>query len=55
VIVAVFIAMLKVAPMGVLMETLVAPFAGIVDTTDGTVAISWPHPTAKMTNNNAIP
>jgi hypothetical protein len=49
-----FIAMLKVAPMGVLMETLVAPFAGMVDTTDGTVAVSWPHPTTKMTRNTAI-
>ncbi len=35
-----FIAMLNVALMGVLMTTFVAPLAGIVDTTEGTVTTS---------------
>jgi hypothetical protein len=38
--VAGFIAMLKVALIGVLTATLVAPFAGTVDTTDGTTTTS---------------
>jgi hypothetical protein len=50
---AVFIAMLKVALMGVLTPTFVAPLAGIVDTTDGTVTVSWPHPATKTTNRAA--
>jgi hypothetical protein len=51
--VAGFIAMLKVALMGVLMATLVAPFAGTVDTTDGTTTTSWPHPAAKTSDKAA--
>ena len=50
---ACFIAMLKVALMGVFTATLVAPFAGIVDTTAGTVTVSWPHPATNMTNRAA--
>jgi hypothetical protein len=50
VIVDAFIAMLKVALMGASTATFVAPFAGIVDTTDGTKTVSWPHPATKMTD-----
>jgi hypothetical protein len=53
VIVAAFIAMLKVALMGVLTATFRAPFAGIVDTTEGTVTVSWPQPATKMTDRTA--
>jgi len=45
--------MLKVALIGVLTTTPVAPLAGIVDTTEGTVIVSWPHPAAKTTNRAA--
>jgi hypothetical protein len=48
-----FIAMLKVALMGVLIATFVAPLAGMVDTTEGTVTVSWPHPAMKTTSNAA--
>ena len=51
---AVFIAMLKVALMGVLTATPVAPLAGTVDTTEGTVTVSWPHPAINTTNRAAI-
>src|SRR5580698_7638713 len=47
--VAGFIAVLKVAPIGVAMATLVAPLAGMVDTTVGPVATSSPHPAMKVT------
>jgi hypothetical protein len=50
---AAFIAMLKVALIGVLTATFVPPLAGIVDTTDGTVTTSWPHPVTKTTNRAA--
>jgi hypothetical protein len=46
-------AMLKVALMGVLMATFVAPFAGMVDTTEGTVTVSWPQPAIKTTSKAA--
>src|SRR5580704_6034847 len=49
VIVAGFIAVLKVALMVVVMATFVAPLAGMVDTTVGPVATSSPHPAMKMT------
>ena len=45
--------MLKVALIGVLTETFVAPLVGIVDTTEGTVATSRPHPVTKSTKNAA--
>jgi hypothetical protein len=48
-----FMAMLKVALRPVLMATLVAPFAGVVDTTAGIVTASWPHPAMKITNRDA--
>jgi hypothetical protein len=48
-----FIAMLKVALMVELMTTPVAPLAGMVDTTEGTVTVSWPHPAMKTTNKDA--
>jgi hypothetical protein len=48
-----FIAMLKVALIAVLIATAVAPLAGMVDTTDGTVTVSCPHPAMKTTNRNA--
>jgi hypothetical protein len=48
-----FISMLKVALMGVLIATLDAPLAGIVDTTEGTVTVSWPQPATKTTNRAA--
>jgi hypothetical protein len=51
--VAVFIAILKIALIGVLTAIFVAPLAGIVDTTDGIVAVSWPHPATKMTDKTA--
>jgi hypothetical protein len=47
------IAMLNVALMGVLIATFVAPFAGTVDTTEGTVTVSWPQPATKTTNKAA--
>jgi hypothetical protein len=47
------IAMLKVAVIVVLMATFVAPLAGTVDTTDGTVTVSCPHPETKTTNRDA--
>jgi len=50
---AVFIAMLKVALMDVSTATFVAPLAGVVDTTDGAVTVSWPHPATKMTVRTA--
>jgi hypothetical protein len=53
VIVAVFIAMLKVALMGVLTATFAAPLAGTVNTTDGTITVSWPHPATKITDRIA--
>jgi hypothetical protein len=53
VIVAEFIAMLKVALIVVFTATFVAPAAGITDTTDGTVTTSWPHPATKATNRVA--
>jgi hypothetical protein len=46
-------AMLNVALMGVLTATFVAPLAGTVDTTEGTVTVSWPHPATKTTNRAA--
>jgi hypothetical protein len=46
-------ATLNVALMGVLTTTLVAPLAGTVDTTEGTVTVSWPHPATKTTNKAA--
>jgi len=48
-----FIAMLKVALIVVLIWTAVAPFAGMVDTTVGTVTVSCPHPAMKMANRDA--
>jgi hypothetical protein len=48
-----FIAILKVALIGVLTSTLVAPLAGIVDTTVGTVTVSWPQPAMKTINRAA--
>jgi len=48
-----FIAMLKVALIVVLIWTAVAPLAGMVDTTDGTVTVSCPHPAMKTTNKVA--
>jgi hypothetical protein len=53
VIVAAFIGMLKVALIGVLIATFAAPLAGIVDTTVGTVTVSWPHPATKTTDRTA--
>jgi hypothetical protein len=53
VIVAAFIAMLKVALIGVLTATFVAPFEGIVDTTEGTITVSWPQPAIKITDRIA--
>jgi hypothetical protein len=50
---AAFIGMLNVALMGVLTPTPVAPLAGTVDTTDGTVTVSWPHPVTKTTKTAA--
>jgi hypothetical protein len=51
--VAGFILMLKVALIGVFTATSVAPLAGIVDTTVGTLTVSWPHPVARTTNRAA--
>jgi mannose/fructose/N-acetylgalactosamine-specific phosphotransferase system component IIC len=48
-----FIATLNVALTAVLMTTPVAPLAGMVDTTAGTVTVSWPHPAMKTTNRDA--
>jgi hypothetical protein len=48
-----FIAMLKVAPMVVLTTTPVAPFAGTVDTTEGTVTVSSPQPATKTNMTTA--
>jgi hypothetical protein len=52
VIVAAFIFMLKVALMAVLIAISVAPLEGTVDTTDGTVTVSCPHPAIKTTNRD---
>jgi hypothetical protein len=49
-IVAAFIAMLNVALIGVSMATLVAPLVGTVETTEGTLIVSWPHPVTRTTN-----
>jgi hypothetical protein len=49
-----FIAMLNVALMGVFTTTAVAPLAGIVDTTEGTVTVSSPQPATKINNITAI-
>jgi hypothetical protein len=46
-------AMLKVALIGVFTSTLVAPLAGTVDTTEGTVTVSWPQPAMKTTSKVA--
>jgi hypothetical protein len=51
--VAGFMAMLNVALIGVFTDTFVAPLAGIVDTTDGTVTTSCPHPVIKTANRAA--
>jgi hypothetical protein len=52
-IVARLIASLNVAPIVVLIETFVAPLAGNVDTTVGTVTTSWPHPAMRAINRAA--
>jgi hypothetical protein len=46
-------AMLKVALIGVSTTTPVAPLAGAVDTTEGTVTVSWPQPAMKTTSKVA--
>jgi hypothetical protein len=46
--VAGFIAVLKIALMGVFTATFVAPLAGIVETTAGPVTTSSPHPAMKV-------
>jgi len=51
--VAVFIAWLKIALIGVLTATTIAPLAGIEDTTVGTVTVSRPHPATKITDRIA--
>jgi hypothetical protein len=48
-----FIAMLNVALIVVLIWTAVAPLAGMVETTVGTVTVSCPHPAMKTTNSDA--
>jgi len=48
-----FIAMLKVALIAVSNATAVAPLAGIVDTTEGTVTVSSPQPATKTNNRPA--
>ena len=45
--------MLKVALIVVSIATAVAPLAGMVDTTEGTVTVSCPHPAMKTTNRDA--
>ena len=45
--------MLKVALIAVSIATAAAPLAGMVDTTDGTVTVSCPHPAMKTTNRDA--
>jgi hypothetical protein len=45
--------MLNVALIAVLMATFVAPLAGIVDTTVGTVTTSWPHPAMRAISRAA--
>jgi hypothetical protein len=47
------IVMLKVALIAVFTATAVAPFAGIVDTTEGTVTVSSPQPATKTNNRPA--
>jgi hypothetical protein len=47
--------MLKFALIGELMATFVAPFAGIVDTTEGTLTVSWPQPAMKTANKTDSP
>jgi hypothetical protein len=45
--------MLNVALIGVFTETFVAPLAGTVDTIEGTITVSWPHPATNTTNSDA--
>jgi hypothetical protein len=45
--------MLNVALIGVFTETFGAPLAGTVDTTEGTLTVSSPHPATKTTNRAA--
>jgi hypothetical protein len=50
--------LLNVALIVAPMPTPVAPAVGVVDTTSGGVVsgiltVSWPHPTAKRSNNDA--
>jgi hypothetical protein len=51
-IVAGFIAMLKVAVTVVPIAISVAPRVGVVDTTVGRVIVSWPHPAKKTANRD---
>jgi hypothetical protein len=50
---------LNVALIGVFTETFAAPLAGTVDTTEGTMTVSSPHPVTKTTkraaSQNVIP
>jgi hypothetical protein len=45
--------MLKVALIAAFMATFVAPWVGMVDTTEGTVTVSCPHPTIITTMRDA--